>query len=106
MGWGGGGGGGVGGGGGGGGEGGSTVNRPIASLHLSISPQLLSPSPSCVLIKFSIQKGWQTQLRVNESQSPWLEQFNWQTAGGEGTILTNLMQTNKTHVHVCAERTY
>lgn len=33
-------------------------------------PQLLSSSPNWALMKFSIQKGWQTQRRVNGSHSP------------------------------------
>lgn len=49
-------------------------------LSMCCLPQLLSPSPSSVLMKFSIQKGWHTQRRVKESHSPWLEQFSWQTA--------------------------
>jgi hypothetical protein len=43
---------------------------------------LLSPSLSCTLIKFSIQKGSQIQRLVNESQWPWSEQFNWQAEEG------------------------
>lgn len=52
------------------------------------SPQLLSVSPNWARMKFSIQKGWQTQRRVNESHSPWLEQFSWQTVEGRrATVL-------------------
>lgn len=40
------------------------------------SPQLLSPSLSCTLMKFSIQNGSQTQRLVKESQWPWSEQFS------------------------------
>lgn len=39
-------------------------------------PQLLSPSLSCTLMKFSIQNGSQMQRLVNESQWPWSEQLS------------------------------
>ena len=58
----------------------STQTRSCVEVTVCLLPQLLSASPSCVRMKFSIQKGWHTHLRVNESHSPWFEQFSWQTA--------------------------
>ena len=59
----------------------ATVNaKPAGTVKAGNSPQLLSPSLSCTLMKFSIQKGSQTQRLVNESQWPWSEQFNWHAA--------------------------
>ena len=60
--------------------------KPAGTVKAGSSPQLLSPSLSCTLMKFSIQKGSQTQRLVNESQWPWSEQFNWHAAStGEGS---------------------
>ena len=62
----------------------ATVNaEPAGTVKAGSSPQLLSPSLSCTLMKFSIQKGSQTQRLVNESQWPWSEQFNWHAASKE-----------------------
>ena len=59
----------------------ATVNaKPAGTVKAANSPQLLSPSLNCTLMKFSIQKGSQTQRLVNESQWPWSEQFNWHAA--------------------------
>lgn len=55
---------------------------------MAYKPQLLSPSPICTLITFSIQKGSQTQRLVKELQCPCSEQFSWQ-AGESTTKLTN-----------------
>lgn len=50
-------------------------------------------------MKFSIQKGWQTQRRVNESHSPWLEQFSWQTEEREWRVKLKLRSNNIPGAH-------
>lgn len=59
-------------------------------------PQLLSPSPSCTLMKFSIQKGSQTQRLVKELQCPCSEQFNWQAGGGRAQSDTTIQFHSQT----------
>lgn len=66
-----------------------SVPNQLAPCRAENSPQLLSPSLSCTLMKFSIQKGSQMQRFVNESQWPCSEQFNWHAgSSGKGTKAT------------------